>query len=546
VPDHTDTGLTYNAATELIDSAVARGFGDKVAFCDGARSITYGQLRERTCRMAAALTSLGLKPESRIALLLPDGVDFPVAFLGAVRAGLVAVPFNTFLSIEQYGYMLADSRAQALVAAAPLARALAPLLDRAPHLRALILAGASAEEKEAFAGRDVHLLDELLARHRAEPFTAATAADEVAFWLYTSGSTGEPKAVKHVHASPMATARLFGHGVLGLTCEDVIFSAAKLFFAYGLGNAMTFPLSAGAQAVLLPQRPTPDRVFALMREHRPTVFFGVPSLYAALLAYPDLCAGMGSDRLRLCVSAGEALPARVGERWRAAVGVDILDGIGSTEMLQTFLSNSPNDVRYGTTGKPVPGYDVKIVDEHGAEVSDGETGELLVRGPSAGEGYWNQRAKSRLTFQGEWTRTGDRFMRDREGYYHYCGRSDDMFKVSGMWVSPFDVEAALVSYEAVREAAVIGKADADGLIKPKAFIVLRDGYAPDENLFDALRAHVKACAGTWKHPRWVEVRSDLPRTPTGKIQRYVLREQESGVRHQASGIRSARLLIPDP
>jgi 4-hydroxybenzoate-CoA ligase len=253
----------------------------------------------------------------------------------------------------------------------------------------------------------------------------------------------------------------------------------------------------------------------------------VPSLYAALLAHPDLRAGAGSERLRLCVSAGEALPAHIGERWRAVVGVDILDGIGSTEMLQTFLSNRPGAVRYGSTGKPVPGYDVKIVDEHGDELGEGEIGELLVRGPSAGEGYWNQRAKSRITFQGEWTRTGDRFLRDNDGYYHYCGRADDMFKVSGMWVSPFDVEAALVSHEAVREAAVIGKEDADGLIKPKAFVVLRNGYAADEHLFEALRAHVKAHAGAWKHPRWFAVRTDLPRTPTGKIQRYVLRQEES-------------------
>jgi 4-hydroxybenzoate-CoA ligase len=525
-PDRADPE-SYNAATELVDGALARGFGDKVAFCDGARAITYADLRARTWRMAAAFAALGLKPENRIALLLPDSVDFPVAFWGAVRAGMVAVPFNTFLTVEQYAYMLADSRAQALVAAVPLARALEPMLGRAPCLRALILAGAKADEKASFAFREVHLLEDLLARQAAKPFTAPTRADEVAFWLYTSGSTGAPKAVKHVHASPMATARLFGQGVLGITADDVIFSAAKLFFAYGLGNAMTFPLSAGAKAVLLPERPTPERVFAIMREHRPTVLFAVPSLYAALLAHPELSAGVGSDRLRLCVSAGEALPAGVGERWRAAVGVDILDSLGSTEMLQAFLSNRPGDVRYGATGKPVPGYDVKIVDEHDVELGDGETGELLVRGPSAGEGYWNQRAKSRITFQGEWTRTGDRYLRDREGYYHYRGRSDDMFKVSGMWVSPFDVEAALLAHEAVREAAVIGKEDADGLVKPKAFIVLRDGYAADEPLFDALRAHVKANAGTWKHPRWFEVRPDLPRTPTGKIQRFVLREQEA-------------------
>jgi 4-hydroxybenzoate-CoA ligase len=517
----------YNAAAELVDGAVARGFGDKVAFCDGACSLTYAELRERTWRMAAGLAALGLKRENRIALLLPDGVEFPVAFWGVVRAGMVAVPFNTFLSVEQYAYMLVDSRAQALVAAAPLARALLPILDRAPRLRTLILVGATDDDTAAFAGRNVHFLEGLLAQREAKPFTAPTVADEVAFWLYTSGSTGDPKAVKHVHASPSATARLFGQGVLGIGPDDVIFSAAKLFFAYGLGNAMTFPLGVGAAAVLLPERPTPERVFAVMRAHRPTVFFAVPSLYAALLAHPELRAGLGSDRLRLCVSAGEALPAGIGERWRAAVGVDILDGIGSTEMLQTFLSNQPGDVRYGSTGKPVPGYDVKIVDEHGEALGDGEVGELLVRGPSAGDGYWNQRAKSRITFQGAWTRTGDRFLRDRDGYYHYCGRSDDMFKVSGMWVSPFDVEAALISHEAVREAAVIGKEDADGLIKPKAFIVLRDGYTAGEALFEALRAHVKDSAGTWKHPRWIEVRRDLPRTPTGKIQRYVLREQET-------------------
>jgi 4-hydroxybenzoate-CoA ligase len=525
-PDGIDAG-GYNAASEFVDAAVARGFGDKIAFCDGARALTYGELRERTWRMAAAFAALGLKPESRVALLLPDSVDFPVAFWGALRAGMVAVPFNTFLNVEQYAYMLADSRARAFVTTAPLAHALEPILDRAPRLRALILAGATAHDEAALAGRNVHPLEDLLAKQEPKPFTAPTVADEVAFWLYTSGSTGAAKAVKHVHGSPIATARLFGQGVLGIGPDDVIFSAAKLFFAYGLGNAMTFPMAAGATAVLLPERPTPERVFAVMREHRPTVFFAVPSLYAALLAHPELRAGIGSDRLRLCVSAGEALPAGIGERWRAAVGVDILDGIGSTEMLQTFLSNRPGDIRYGSTGKPVPGYDVKLVDEHDAEVGEGEVGELLVRGPSAGEGYWNQRAKSRSTFVGEWTRTGDRFLRDRDGYFHYCGRSDDMFKVSGMWVSPFDVEAALVSHEAVREAAVIGKEDADGLVKPKAFVVLRDGYAAGEPLFDALRAHVKASAGTWKHPRWIELRTELPRTPTGKIQRYVLREQES-------------------
>jgi 4-hydroxybenzoate-CoA ligase len=290
---------------------------------------------------------------------------------------------------------------------------------------------------------------------------------------------------------------------------------------------MAFPMSVGATSVLLPQRPTPEAVFELMRQHRPTIFYAVPTLYAAMLAHKEMGRGAGSDRLRLCVSAGEALPAHLGERWRTLAGCDVLDGIGSTEMFQTFLSNRPDDIRYGSTGKPVPGYEVKIVDEDGRVLPDGEIGELLVRGPSAGEGYWNQRVKSRRTFAGEWTHTGDKYLRDGDGYYHYCGRTDDMFKVSGMWVSPFEVETALASHEAVLEAAVIGKQDADGLVKPKAFIVLRNGYAASDTLMETLKAHVKERAGLWKYPRWIDVRPDLPRTATGKIQRYKLRELES-------------------
>jgi len=279
--------------------------------------------------------------------------------------------------------------------------------------------------------------------------------------------------------------------------------------------------------VLLPHRPTPEAVFDIMHRHNPTIFYAVPSLFAALLAHPQMSSGAGSRRLRLCVSAGEALPAHIGERWRTTAGVDILDGLGSTEMLQTFLSNRPGDIRYGSTGKPVPGYEMKIVDENGRELGNEEIGELAVRGPSAGEGYWNHRAKSRRTFVGEWTYTGDKYRRDSDGYYYYCGRTDDMFKVSGMWVSPFDVEAALVSHEAVLEAAVIGKQDADGLTKPKAFIVLKNGYAADDHLLETLKLHVKQRAGAWKYPRWIDIRLDLPRTATGKIQRFKLRDEEA-------------------
>jgi 4-hydroxybenzoate-CoA ligase len=519
----------YNAVTDLIDVPVERGLTRKTAFIDVDRTLTYGDLQARSCQFASALLDIGLRPEERLALLLYDTVDFPAAFWGGVRAGIVVLPLNTLLNAEQYAYILADSRASAIVASASLAKTLQPVLDRLPRLRTIILVGGSADDRAAFAatGRAVHDFSERAARGRAEVFTAPTLSDEVAFWLYTSGSTGEPKGVKHVHTTPFAAARLMGHHIIGIREDDVVFSAAKLFFSYGLGNAMAFPLSVGATSVLLPQRPTPEAVFEVMRRQQPTVFYGVPTLYASLLAHKNMARGAGSDQLRLCISAGEPLPRALGERWRQASGVDVLDGIGSTEMFQTFLSNRPDDVRYGTTGKPVPGYELKILDEQGREVADDEIGELIVRGATAGEGYWNQRGKSRRTFAGEWTFTGDKYFRDSDGYYHYCGRTDDMFKVSGMWVSPFEVEAALASHEAVLEAAVIGKQDADGLVKPKAFIVLRNGFAADERLLENLRVHVKNCAGPWKYPRWIDIRPDLPRTATGKIQRFKLRELES-------------------
>jgi 4-hydroxybenzoate-CoA ligase len=491
----------YNAAAEFVDVNVARGCGGKPAFIDPERSLTYLELQRQTCRFASGLLAMGFRPEDRIALLMPDIVDYPVAFFGAIRAGIVVIPLNTWLAPDKFDYMLSDSRVRAVVA------------DRS-------LAGLLGDRKTLQVAA-------ICARGSDDVFIVPTISDEVAFWLYTSGSTGEPKGVKHVHSSLMATAKLMGQGVLGIREDDVVLSAAKLFFAYGLGNAMSFPLSVGATSILWPGRPTPEAMLDLMQRHDASIFYAVPSLYTALLSHPRMTRGMGSKRLRLCVSAGEALPEVLGERWRAVAGCDVLDGIGSTEMLQTFLSNQPGAIRYGSTGKPVAGYEVKIIDDAGAELPDGEIGELLVRGPSAGEGYWNQRQKSRRTFAGEWTCTGDKFYRDGEGFYFYCGRTDDMFKVSGMWVSPFDVEAALISHEAVLEAAVIAKEDSDGLIKPKAFVVLKNGHANDAAILRELQEHVKARAGTWKYPRWIELRDSLPRTATGKVQRFKLREEEA-------------------
>ena len=552
----------YNAVTDFVDANVARGLGNKIAFIDPERSLTYGGLQARSISFANALRELGVEHEQRVALLLNDTVDYPAAFWGTIRAGAIAVPLNTYLPHPQYAYILNDCRATALVVAAPFAQTIAPVLDRLARKPVLIVVGDSqattswpgiavqrtacfytpmsrpstsslpqdvdARNKSGHDGRGtVHHFEDIIAKADATPFTADTLSDEVAFWMYTSGSTGDPKGVKHVHSNLMATAKLFGQGILGIHENDVVHSASKLFFAYGLGNAMSFPLSVGATAVLWPHRPSPEGVFETMRRHRPTIFYGVPSLYTALLSHHEICKGAGSDRLRICVSAGEALPAHIGERWRDTVGVDVLDGLGSTEMLNTFLSNRPTDIRYGSTGKPVPGYDARIVDENGRDLGTDEIGELIVRGPSAGEGYWNQREKSRHTFAGEWTHTGDKYRRDAEGYYYYCGRTDDMFKVSGMWVSPFDVEAALVSHEAVLEAAVIGKEDADGLIKPKAFIVLKNGFKADDLLLETLKVHVKDKAGPWKFPRWIELRSNLPRTATGKLQRFRLREEDA-------------------
>ncbi len=514
------SALNGNAADYFIDRHLREGRGERIAFADPWRNLSYGELHAASARFAAGLRAAGIERERRIALLLLDTVDFPIAFWGAIRAGIVPVPINTLLPAETVAYILSDSRAAALVVSAPL---LAPLQEALAGIDTLRDVWVSRPDGSVAGGDS---LAALLAGAVSDPAPAACSPDEVAFWLYSSGSTGMPKGVRHLHSSLKATADTYAAEILRLGPDDVMFSAAKLFFAYGLGNSMTFPMAVGASAVLLPDRPTPDAVLATLRRAQASVFAGVPTLYAALLAHPELAAGAGSERLRLCISAGEPLPEHVGRRWHDAVGSDILDGIGSTEMLHIFLSNRPDDLRYGTTGKAVTGYEVRIVDAAGAEIADGESGELVVRGPSAAEGYWNQRAKSRLTFRGEWTHTGDTYTRDADGYYRYCGRSDDMLKVGGIWVSPFEVEEALIGHKAVFEAAIVGHPDVDGLIKPKAFVVLQDSARDDDpaRLRTALQDVVKARIGVWKYPRWIEFVDTLPKTATGKIQRYKLRE----------------------
>jgi 4-hydroxybenzoate-CoA ligase len=506
---------SYNAVTWLLDRNVDEGRANKLAFTDTVSELTYGELQKQSCRVANMLRRLGVRREERVAMLMLDTVDFPAVFLGAIRAGVVPVPLNTLLTSDQYAYVLADCRARVLFVSEALLPVVKDMVGRMQDLDHVIVAGKDAHGYKK-------LSDELAGESDAFA-TVATHADEPAFWLYSSGSTGMPKGVRHLHANLAATADTYAKQVLGIREDDVGLSAAKLFFAYGLGNALTFPMSVGATTVLNSERPTPASMFALLNKYNPSIFFGVPTLFSSMLHDEALKHERGGSRLRICTSAGEALPESVGNAWKARFGVDILDGVGSTELLHIFLSNSPGDIKYGTSGRPVPGYVVRLLNEAGNEVADGEVGEMLVHAPSAGEGYWNQRSKTRSTFEGYWTRTGDKYIRDADGRYTFCGRSDDMFKVSGIWVSPFEVESALITHPAVLEAAVVPEADPEGLLKPKAFVVLRSG-AETEGLKEALKEYVKQKIGVWKYPRWIDVVESLPKTATGKIQRFKLRE----------------------
>ena len=506
----------YNFAADVLKRNLDAGRRDKPAYIDPAGTWTYGQLAGRVERFGHGLRMLGVRREERILICLLDTIDWPTAFLGAIKAGMVAVPVNTLMTEDDYRFMLDDSRARMLVVSETLYPRFAKLIGEFPDLKHVVVSGDNAQGHQGF--------EQLITGTPPDPATAPTVRDDIAFWLYTSGSTGKPKGAVHVHADLKLTDDLYGGPYLNITEKDVCFSVAKLFFAYGLGNAMTFPMSAGATTVLMDERPTPDSVAVLLKKHPVTVFYGVPTFYAAFLASPN--APQRDDvKFRRCVSAGEALPPDVGRRFREKYQCDILDGIGSTEMLHIFLSNRPGAVKYGTTGKPLPGYEVKLIDENGQPVKQGEMGELIVSGPSSALMYWNNRAQSRRTFMGEWTRSGDKYMQDEEGYFVYCGRNDDMLKVSGLYVSPFEVEGALQTHSDVLECAVVAWLDGDGLIKPKAFVVLKAHDKACDELARGLQEHVKTMLAPFKYPRWIEFRHELPKTATGKIQRFKLRAE---------------------
>jgi benzoate-CoA ligase len=503
----------FNAATWVVDRNLEEGRAGKTAILSGDRAISYGELAACINRTGNALRRLGVEMEQRVLLLLLDCPEFAYSFFGAMKIGAVPVPANTLLKAQDYAYLLEDSRARVLIVNAELLPAIEPVLRDARYLRhVLVVGGEGPRDFQACLDGEPADLD-----------PAPTTCDDVAFWLYTSGTTGRSRGAVHLHHDMVYCSRLYAEGILRMNEDDRTFSIAKLFFAYGLGNALYCPLAAGATTVLFPGRPQPDAIFDVVNRYRPTLFFGVPTAYAAMLHAAERGAQVDMSSVRNGVSAGEALPASVFTRCRDRFGFDILDGIGSTEILHIFLSNRPGDIRPGSSGKPVDGYDIKLLDDDGGPTAQGEVGNLWVSGNSTCPYYWNKHEASKRAFNGEWMRTGDKYRIDDDGYYWYAGRADDMLKVGGIWVSPTEVESTIVEHPDVLECAVIGAEDADTLVKPKAYVVLKDRAGAGEATATAIQSFVKDRIAPYKYPRWIEFVDELPKTATGKIQRFKLR-----------------------
>jgi len=525
---HAMTQDFFNSADYFIDRNIRQGKGHKIAIYTEHRKYTYNDVQKMVNKTANALRERGVRIEDRVMMLMLDIPQFYAIFWGSVKIGAIPIPVNTMLTPDDYEFYLNDSRARLLAVSEELLPLINGIKGDLPYLRDIIVISEVGGARIPFRQK-----------YKSAPATiktAATTRDDVGFWLYSSGSTGSPKGAIHSQYDMVVSSKGYAEGVLGLTEDDICFSAARLFFGYGLGNGMYFPLYAGCAAILSPHRPTPEIMFQYLEKFRPTVFFGIPTLYGQMLEHQSLIDSennMDQDpnaehvfsSVRLCVSAGEALPSAIFHKWKKRYGIDILDGIGSTEMLHIFLSNKPGEIRPGSTGKPVPGYELKLVDDQGNEVAKGEIGTLMVNGGSAAQFYWRKREKSRQTMLGEWINTGDKYYVDEDNFYWCAGRKDDMLKVGGIWVSPLEVENSLREHPAVLENAVIGCADEKGLIKPKAFVVLRQGHEPSKEMEEELKRWALEKMAKYKYPRWIEFVTSLPKSATGKIQRFKLRQE---------------------
>ena len=516
-----DIPENFNAVSILLDNHVREGRGNRTAIEYVDEKITYNRLLRYVNKKGNSFKSLGVEIENRVALLLHDRPAFFYSYLGAMKIGAAPIPCNTMLTPKDYYYMLKDSRAKVLVTSPELYDNVRPVLGGLKHLKHVVMVG------EIVDVGDLTLYTDLMKAASDRLDCEEVSNEDVALWLYSSGSTGAPKGTIHLHQDIVFTTDLYGKHILELDEKARCYSASKLFFAYGLGNSLHFPLRFGATSIINPHRPKPENVFKIIHKHKPTHFFGVPTLYASMLNFPE-AGKYDLSSLNFCISAGEALQPVIFHKWLEKFNKEIIEGIGSTELLHIFISNRKNQVKPGSSGFLVPGYEAQVVDDQGKEVPVGTEGNLIVRGQSVAPFYWNKLEKTRKTMVGEWLHTGDVYYMDEDGYFWYSGRSDDMLKVGGIWVSPIEVENVLMEHEAVFEAAVVGNADGKGLIKPKAYIILEKGHKASEALVKELQEYVKKKTAPYKYPRWIDFVEELPRTATGKIQRFKLRSMGKG------------------
>ena len=504
----------YNAASTFVDGNIARGRGGKVAIYYQDREITYQEVFESVNRVGNALRSLGIEIEHRVLVILPDSPEFAYCFFGAIKIGAVAVPTNPWMFAKDYRYLINDSRARAIIVHESVLPEIEKIWDDTPFLKLIIVVGTPRGKGLSY--------ERLIAAASDKLDAEKTTRDDVCFWGYTSGSTGSPKGAVHLQHDMITISDLFVKPVLQMTENDLCFSASKMFFSYGLGNSLYFPFRFGASTVLWPEKPDPEKILQVIERYRPTIFFSVPTLYARFLR---VAKKYDLSSLRLCLSSGEPLPPAIFHQWRDRTGLELLDVVGSTEATHDFLANRPGRAKAGSSGEVTPAFEAKIVDEEGREVPIGEVGNLMVKGDANSPYYWNKHEQTKRVMQGEWLKTGDTYYRDAEGYYWYCGRSDDMMKVGGLWVSPIEIENTLMEHPAVLESGVIGETDADGLLKPKAFVLLKTEFKPSVDLVVELQNHVKSKLAPYKYPRSIEFVDDLPKTVTGKIQRFRLRNR---------------------